>query len=221
MEFRGLLRHATRVHVLDSPAGWSRSGFLGGYEIAMAANGAGAGRAAAAVDAALAGFAPDAIVSVGFCGALDPTLSIADIVAGATIFSGGRAFEAQSPVAAAPHRRGAICSIDYVARTAAGKSELRATGAIAVEMEAAGVARRAQALGLPFYCIKTVTDLAGETMANDFNAVLRSDGRVDTIKVLASSLRHPWVRLPELFRLRKRCLLAARSLGDFIADCRF
>lgn len=124
MEFRGLLRHATRVHVLDSPAGWSRSGFLGGYEIAMAANGAGAGRAAAAVDAALAGFAPDAIVSVGFCGALDPTLSIADIVAGATIFSGGRAFEAQSPVAAAPHRRGTICSIDYVARTAAGKSEL-------------------------------------------------------------------------------------------------
>jgi hypothetical protein len=88
-------------------------------------------------------------------------------------------------------------------------------------MEAAGVAQRAQALGMPFFCIKTVTDLAGETMANDFNAVLRSDGRFDTIKLLASGLRHPRVRLPELFRLRRRCLLAARSLGDFIADCRF
>jgi hypothetical protein len=88
-------------------------------------------------------------------------------------------------------------------------------------MEAAGVAQRAQSLGLPFFCIKSVTDLAGETMANDFNAVLRSDGHFDTIKLLASSLRDPWVRLPELFRLRSRGLLAARSLGDFIADCRF
>ena len=88
-------------------------------------------------------------------------------------------------------------------------------------MEAAGVAQRAQTLGLPFFCVKAVTDLAGETMANDFNAVLRSDGRFDTIGILASSLRHPWVRLPELFRLRSRSLLAARSLGEFIADCRF
>jgi hypothetical protein len=88
-------------------------------------------------------------------------------------------------------------------------------------MEAAGVAQRAHTLGLPFFCIKAVTDLACETMANDFNAVLRSDGRFDTIKILASSLRHPSVRLPELFRLRKRSIQAARSLGDFFADCRF
>jgi hypothetical protein len=58
-------------------------------------------------------------------------------------------------------------------------------------------------------------------MANDFNVVLRSDGRFDTMKVLLLSLRHPWVRLPELFRLQRRCALAARSLGEFIADCRF
>jgi hypothetical protein len=88
-------------------------------------------------------------------------------------------------------------------------------------MEAAGVAQRAQKLGVPFFCIKSVTDLADETMANDFNVVLRSDGRFDTMKVLLLSLRHPWVRLPELFRLQRRCALAARSLGEFIADCRF
>jgi hypothetical protein len=58
-------------------------------------------------------------------------------------------------------------------------------------------------------------------MANDFNAALRSDGHFDTIRILASSLRRPWVRLPELFRLRVRCARAARSLGDFIAGCRF
>jgi len=187
----------------------------------LVSNGAGAHHAAAAVDAALARFHPDAIVSMGFCGALDPALRIADIVVGTSIFAGTGAFPAQSPVTGAPHRAGAIRSIDRVASTAAEKSALHATGAIAVEMEAAGVAQRARTLGLPFFCIKSVTDLAGETMANDFNAVLRSDGHFDTMKILALSLRRPWVRLPELVRFRQRCLLAARSLGEFIADCRF
>jgi adenosylhomocysteine nucleosidase len=194
---------------------------LGSHQFLLTANGAGAHRAAAAVDAALATFHPDAVLSVGFCGALAPDLAIADIVVGTTILAGGRAFAAQSPTASRPHRLGPVCSLDHVAPTAAEKSDLASTGAIAVEMEAAGVAERAQALGLPFFCIKAVTDLAGETMANDFNAALRSDGRFDTIKILASSLRHPWVRLPELFRLRTRCVRAARSLGEFIADCRF
>jgi adenosylhomocysteine nucleosidase len=193
----------------------------GDCEILLTANGAGAHRAAAAVDDALSSFRPDAVVSIGFCGALDPGLTIADIVVGTTIFAGDRAFAAQTPVAHTSHHLGPICSIDHVAATAAEKSRLHTTGAIAVEMEAAGVATRAQALGLPFFCIKTVTDLAGETMANDFNAALRSDGHFDTIKILATSLGDPWVRLPELIRLRSRCAKAARSLGEFIADCRF
>jgi adenosylhomocysteine nucleosidase len=193
----------------------------GKHQMVLTANGAGAHWAAAAVDAALATFQPDAIVSVGFCGALAPDLAIADIVVGTTVFADGRAFAAQTPTAGRPHQLGPVCCLDHVAQTAAEKAELRTTGALAVEMEAAGVAERAQALGLPFFCIKAVTDLAGETMANDFNAALRSDGRFDTIRLLASSLGHPWVRLPELFRLRARCIRAARSLGDFIADCRF
>jgi len=194
---------------------------LGSHEFFLTANGAGPRRAAAAVDAAMASFHPDAIVSTGYCGALAPELAIADIVVATAIYAGGCPIAAQWPAAGLPHRLGPICSLDHVAQTAAEKSRLHSTGAIAVEMEAAGVAGRAQALGLPFFCIKSVTDLAGETMANDFNAALRSDGRFDTIRVLASSLRHPWVRLPELFRLRARCVRAARSLGEFIADCRF
>jgi len=190
-------------------------------EVRLAANGAGAHRAAAAIDDALATFRPEAIVSMGFCGALDPSLAIGDIVVGTTVFAGDRAFAAEPPVTVARHRSGPVCSIDHVAGTAEEKRKLHSTGAIAVEMEAAGVAQRAQKLGVPFFCIKSVTDLADETMANDFNAVLRSDGRFDTMKVLVSSLRRPWVRLPELVRLRKRCLLASRSLGVFIADCRF
>ena len=89
------------------------------------------------------------------------------------------------------------------------------------EMEAAGVAERAEALGLPFYCVRAVTDLASEDMANDLNGALREDGHFDTMHILRGTLRNPWLCLPELFRLRNRCIRAASVLGEFIADCRF
>jgi adenosylhomocysteine nucleosidase len=116
--------------------------------------------------------------------------------------------------------KGAIRSIPYIAQTAAEKRTLAANGAIAVEMEAAGIAARAETHGLPLYCIRAVTDLAGENLANDFNKALRLDGQFDTILILKGSLLHPLVRLPELFRLRKRCVRAAHVLGDFFAYSR-
>jgi adenosylhomocysteine nucleosidase len=221
MEFHGLLPFCTQVRAAAIPIHWNRIAQLDTNEILLAANGAGPHRAAAAVDAAAPSFHPDAIVSLGFAGALDPQLAVADIVVGTAILAGRATFAAYSPAGAPRHRHGAICSIAHVASTATEKSQLHTTGALVVEMEAAGVAERAQNLGVPLFCIKTVTDLAAETMANDFNAALRSDGQFDTIKILRSSLLHPWVRLPELVRLRSRCILAARSLGEFIANCRF
>ena len=59
---------------------------------------------------------------------------------------------------------------DRVAQTAEEKRKLRATGASVVEMEAASVHTSARALGLPFFCVRAVTNLADETFANDLNA---------------------------------------------------
>ncbi|MGD0870627.1 MAG: hypothetical protein ABSB88_13800 [Bryobacteraceae bacterium] len=221
MEFQGLLRRCEQARRAALSVDWSRLARLGAHDVLLAANGVGARRAGAAVDAALAIFSADSVVSLGFCGALAPELAVADIVVATGIAAADGRFAAQPPAAAPAHRAGTVCSLDHVARTAEEKRGLRATGSIAVEMEAAGVAARAATLGRPFYCIKAVTDLAGESMANDFNSTLRPDGHFDTMEILRSSLRHPWVRLPELFRLRKRCLRASKVLGDFVADCRF
>ena len=120
-------------------------------------------------------FHPDAVVSTGFCGALDPALAVADVVVATERGGGGPAATDALPVssaAASPQRRG-LLDRPRGANGAEEKRRLRAGGAMAVEMEAAGVAARAQARGLPFYCVRAVTDLAGETMANDFNAALR------------------------------------------------
>jgi nucleoside phosphorylase len=214
MEFSGIAARAQSLPCPALPVDWGRAVRLNRHEMLLAANGVGARRAAAAVDAA-ASWKPDAIVSTGFCGALTPDLEIADIVVAACVVSGDRRFPTGHPQGVA------ILSGDRVVQTAAEKRKLAATGAAAVEMEAAGVATRAQALQLPFYCIKAVSDLAGEDMANDFNQALTADGHFATINLLRGALVRPFVRIPELLRLRKRCVRASSALGDFFADCRF
>jgi adenosylhomocysteine nucleosidase len=217
MEFRGLLARAENVQPYPLATDFSRSARIGSHEALLVANGAGWARAGAAVKAAGA-FAPDAVVSTGFCGALDDSLEIAGIVAGTEISGGGRTY-ACVPLEA-PHR-GVVASIDHVAQTADEKRKLRQAGALAVEMEAAAVAAGAQQHGIPFYCIRSVTDLACENLNNDFTGALRSDGHFDTMFILRGALRRPTVRVPELLRLRSRCIRAAQALGDFIVGCRF
>ena len=221
MEFPGVLRHTVDAKTAGLDVDWSRTARLGDHEILLAANGAGARRASAAVDAALAAFSADCVVSTGFCGALAPELQVGDVVVGTAVNAGPGVFGAAKPDCSRAHQTGVVCSIDHVAQSAAEKRELRATGASVVEMEAGGVAQSAAGYGVEFYCVRVVTDLAGEDMSNDFNGALRPDGHFGTMRILQGALRHPLIRMPELLRLRSRCVHAAGVLGDFIADCRF
>jgi len=221
MEFRGMLTRMEATQKIRVGVDWARRGKLNGHEVLLAANGAGWQRAAAAVDAGCEAFRPEAVISTGFCGALDPRLGIADVVIGTGVAAGGQRFPALPLRSGIASDMGVICSIDHVARTAEEKRVLRAQGASVVEMEAAGVASSAAARGLPLYCVRAVTDLAGEDMANDFNEALRPDGHFGTMRIFSHALRHPVTRLPELLRLRQHCERAGRTLGEFFADCRF
>jgi nucleoside phosphorylase len=228
MEFGGVLTRASKVERVSMTVDWARGCRIGGHEALLVAHGAGKERAAAAAYAGIAEWQPEVVVSTGFCGALDDRLGVADVVVGTGLTeprpagSGMGDLGCRVPL---PNGRGSvsglICSADRIVRTAEEKRKLRKMGAVAVEMEAAGVAERARQCGLPFYCVRAVTDLAGESLANDFGAALRSDGHFDTIAILTGALRHPSTRVSELFRLRNRCKRAARALGDFFAVCGF
>jgi adenosylhomocysteine nucleosidase len=222
MEFRGVARRVVDIRSAPVAVDWARTGKLSGNEVLLVANGAGWNRASAATNAGVDHFAPDAVVSTGYCGALDEELQIADVVVATEILVSGRSGEpARTAVLKTKRRTGPICSIDHVVQTAEEKRRLHGSGAYAVEMEAAAVAECAEAWGRPFYCVRAVTDLAGENMTNDFNTALRSDGHFDTMLIFKGVLRHPSARIPELVRLGLRCARASRSLGDFFADCRF
>ena len=80
---------------------------------------------------------------------------------------------------------------------------------------------RVREWNMPFYCVRSVTDLAEESFRIDLNAARRADGRFSTPRILAAAIRRPITVAPELFELRRRSATAARSLGEFIADCSF
>jgi adenosylhomocysteine nucleosidase len=128
---------------------------------------------------------------------------------------------AVEPRTSRPSASGVLYSADRVVRSVEEKRALRARGADAVDMEAAGVAEAAAKQGIPLSCIRAVVDMAGESLAIDFNAARRPDGRISMARVVAAALSRPWALLPELAMLAKRSRVAARALGDFIDDCEF
>src|SRR5690349_11137867 len=85
MEFAGVLARATDIKRARLPLDWARSARLSGNDVLLVANGIGRKRSAAAVDRAVALFHPEAVASIGFCGALDESLDIAAIVVGTSI----------------------------------------------------------------------------------------------------------------------------------------
>jgi nucleoside phosphorylase len=159
------------------------------------------------------------VCSIGFCGGLDASLQIGDIFVASEVRNGSRRWQAEAP---APRRTatGTLQTASRIVATAREKAELRAEGSLAVDMEASGVARASEDAGAAFYCIRAVSDLAGETFVNDFNACLMPDGRFRTGRLVRRALLSP-VRMKELIRLAARASLAAKNLGEYLACCEF
>lgn len=219
-ECAGLVSQWQGVRKVALAVNWARAGLWKGRETMVVANGAGADRAFAAV---LVAPKPAAICNIGFCGALDETLRIGDVVVATAVrdIAGERVYETLVPRGMKGVGSAVVASIGRVAQTAAEKRELRATGASIVEMEAAGVARAAEDFGLPFYCVRAVSDLAGEDLENDFNAALTDDGRFSVSRLISGALSNPGKRFRELRELQKRTALAAKNLGEFLGECSF
>jgi adenosylhomocysteine nucleosidase len=186
-----------------------------GITFVKVANGPGPRLAGAGMDAVQAPV--DAVVSSGLCGAVDPRLRLGDIFV-ATEVNGE---PVGIPRCRRPYQLGRMGSSDRVAGTAAERRRLAATGVHAVDMESAEVLWRARKLGVPFFCIRAVSDEAHEDWNVDLNAARGEDGRFGIAHILAQAARRPVTVVPELLRLRRNAALAARRLGEFLADCDF
>lgn len=216
-EFDGLLKHLLRVEKQGWTLQFAVVGELDGRSVALVANGPGPALAAVAAEEAKERLdTVDGFVSTGYCGALDNGLTPLRIVVASEV--NGSAVN--RPATESDYTCGRVLSQDRVACTVEEKARLRETGAIAVEMEAAGVARVAREADVPFYCVRVVTDTASEALPLDFNRMRDARGRFGKARILASAARRPRI-LPELMKLQRTSKSASLALGDFIANCRF
>jgi adenosylhomocysteine nucleosidase len=209
-EFAGLLKRSGTARDLAWPsAAYSKEIAINDGRWLLVANGPGPALASQALTVKAE---VDAVISIGFCGALDPALRIGDIVVSGEVPKG----------VSASFTRGDVLSLDRVAVTAEEKRKLRdSTGAAVVEMESAAVAKKAGEWSLPFRCVRVVSDTAGEDMPLDFNRYRDADGRFQFLRIAAAAVVRPFTALPGLVRLDRNCRYAAEQLGVFLADCQF
>jgi adenosylhomocysteine nucleosidase len=202
---------------VELPVHWARQGMWRGREVLAIANGAGADRARAAVQAVPSAVA---VCNIGFCGALVESLEPGAVFVAVSVCGRGRSWVARDPEGP-PAASGVLASVDRIAQTAREKKDLAQTGASAVEMEAAGAALASENLKIPFYCVRAVSDRADEDFANDFNRCLMPDGRFNVFRLVLGAFSSPVKRFGELIRLSRRTALASDNLGEFLANCSF
>lgn len=214
---------------LKWPIDYAFEGILEGRRILLAANGAGNKLAAQAVEIAMRAVTAadlsssrlEAVVSAGFCGALTSAHREGEIICATDVLdqATGQRYSCSLPEDCASYTSGLLLSQNRIAVTTAEKTRLAESGALAVDMESGGVAERTARAGLPFSCIKVVSDRADESFGFDLNSMRSSDGHIARGKIIGYACTHPWL-LPELLRWKKRAAIAAQALGVFLVHCR-
>jgi hypothetical protein len=149
------------------------------------------------------------IIMAGLAGALDPTLSVGDIVVDQ---------ESTLPVPGKSWRRGKFHTASEVIGTAAQKRALfAATGALVVEMENAVVRAFASGQGLPFLGIRAVSDHADEPLDPAVLRWVNPGGGLRPGRLAAELCLRPW-KIAALWRLGRHSRLAVNKLAQAVSE---
>ena len=167
-------------------------------------------------------------ISFGLCGGLAPGLGAGSlIIAEAVAAAAGARFPAD-PVRSAALRAalpgaisGDLAGVDRALTTPAEKARCAAeTGASAADMESHVLAKAAAAAGVPLIVLRAVSDAADQGLPPLALAALDKEGRLSTLRIVSSLLRHPAqiVRLPALARDSRRAFASLEAAATVAAD---
>ncbi|HEY7680713.1 MAG TPA: hypothetical protein VIC04_09380 [Terriglobia bacterium] len=184
--------------------------------VVLAISGAGAENASRVARELAQRFPLRGMISVGFAAGLRESLQPGELIVADTVVdekSGERFSCAESLLPIASGQRGGLLSVSEVIGSAEQKRRLGKTwGALAADMESAGVARAARAAGLAFGAVKSITDSSDESIAIDFQRCRSEHGGLSSWKVVREGLASPQA-LRDLWRLAGNSRRAAGSLA--------
>lgn len=172
---------------------------------------------------------PQAVLGIGFAGALSRSLDVGALLVARECRSSTGESVATTPTLVEAARRipadglavafGVTLTVDEVVCQAEGKRRLAltlATGELGcVDMESFAVARACAERRIPFLIVRCVSDLFAEDLPVDFNRCRGADGRVNNLKVIASAIGRP-SSIKGLLELRKRAMVCSEKLANFV-----
>ncbi len=160
------------------------------------------------------------LISFGLAGGLDPALAPGVVLVPAAVLLDAERWDADG--ALLQRLGGATPGVLYgggeVVASAAAKAALLArSGAVAVDLESAAVARTARRHALPFAALRAVCDGAARNLPRAALVALDGAGRIGGLRVAWAAASRPW-ELADLVRLggdaaRARHALVARVRG--------
>ncbi len=192
-------------------------------EIILIHSGAGAENARKAAELAISKGATQ-LMSWGCAAALSPDLKMGDLVlADSLINSDGQ----EISVNATWHQKarnvlgsdvvaykGALISSEKIVSTAQAKQEIYTkTGAIALDMESAAIAKVATHYALPFLAIRAIADPASMDLPNALQNSLNDKGEVAITQILKSLILNP-KEIPHLIQVGQYFQIAKKTLSN-------
>jgi adenosylhomocysteine nucleosidase len=187
---------------------------------------AGMGKAAAerACSIAIREAPLNTLVSIGWAGALSCGLQPGDAYVVNEVVDGvsGEAFPTQSPARQGNAPPLKLVTIDHVALAVEKRRLGESYQAVLVDMEAVTVARFARSQGIPFYCLKAVSDTATEVLP-DFSRYTDAQGQLQLAALLAHVAIRPryWPGLARMGKNgRKGAYAMASALGPLVGSPR-
>jgi adenosylhomocysteine nucleosidase len=187
-EVAALVRGWPRQEIAPKVFVWTKD------HVVVACAGMGTGRVTLAVQAAMSVGKVTMLISAGVAGGCDPALRVGDVVRAGVVVdtrTGERFSDSEY--------KQVVATVADVADVAEKRRLFEAYSASAVDMEAATVARLAQAHGLGFAVVKTISD-ASEFEMKELGLFGTADGQFRTAAFVAYVAMRPrlWGKLGQL-----------------------
>jgi adenosylhomocysteine nucleosidase len=167
-----------------------------------------------ASEAVIALYSPATLWSVGFAGALQPQLRVGEVLEVRQVVDAGDSSRIDMGTGNTGNGNAMLVSFSSVAGDEQKDRLAKAYGAQVVDMEAASVAKSAQAHGLAFAAVKAVSDEAGFPMPT-MDRFVTSDGKFRTGSFALYGALRPWL-WGTLIRLARNSAKASRALCEHL-----
>jgi adenosylhomocysteine nucleosidase len=169
-------------------------------------------------------YIPRAVICAGYSGALKPEFKVGDVILATSVVDmEGTSWEATWPGELPggewrpPLHRGAVLTAPRLIDNPVEKQSLgQKHGALAVDMETALVARACRQKGIPFGCVRAISDEMATALSPELVSLV-SSSRVSPVSVLSALLRSPGIVGP-LWGLARATRLASRQLAKALGE---